>query len=243
MESINEVGGLLLKGINPIERFPCGAIYPVFEGEGEDPALIEDSAVHNDIDDASFAEDGKESEPVRRYVSPSSIGVSICLASSCDSIEVSFCAARYEKEGNEKKGNEWVRTEMGKGEVFYAPQNDYDRNRKIIFDGHAFADIVWRKHGTVWIVTISLCNKKVLIEEHCSDSGSSKFMEKRAEATLFEAHLEVNIPQSKLQVYPGIDLNLLDEEEQEIELQYRSQKEYAIGHGTGVRWENRGKNV
>jgi len=38
-------------------------------------------------------------------------------------------------------------------------------------------------------------------------------------------------------------MSLLDEEEQEIEFQYREQKEYAIGHGSGVNWELGEKDV
>lgn len=230
MDSKSEDEGRFLQGVNPIDRFPCGAIYPVFEGEGEDPAVIEGIAVHSEIEDVPFAEDGKESEPVRRYVPPSSIGVSLCLANSCGHIEVTFSAARYEY-----KDNRWVRTEMETPAVFYAPTNDYDRSRKIIFDDCAIADVLWRKHGDVWIVTVSLCNNKSLTDEHYKNGN--EFTEKRAEATLFEARFEVYMAKSELHVYPGIDLSLLDEEEQEIELQYRSQKEYAIGHGTGVTWE------
>lgn len=64
------------------------------------------------------------------------------------------------------------------------------------------------------------------------------FAKKRAEATLFEARIEAWVLKDEIRVYPGVDQSLLDQEEQEIELQYREQKEYAIGHGTGVTWDD-----
>ena len=64
-----------LRGVLPTERFPCGAIYPISSaGEGIDPAS-------DDMDNAEAAPgapDDSSADPaiVRRYVPPSSLGLS-----------------------------------------------------------------------------------------------------------------------------------------------------------------------
>lgn len=73
-----------LHGVLPTERFPCGAIYPVSSsGEGIDP-------VGDDVEDAetpagSLGEDGAEPAIVRRYIPPSSLGFSRCMAAAWES--------------------------------------------------------------------------------------------------------------------------------------------------------------
>ena len=54
---------------------------------------------------------------------------------------------------------------------------------------------------------------------------------------LFEARLECVIESGELVDYPRVDPSLLTEEEQELELQYRQQRIYAIGHGAAADWE------
>ena len=235
MDSKSEDEGSFLKGINPIERFPCGAIYPVFEGTGEDPAATEGDE-GKDLDDQASADDGKESEPVRRYVPPSSIGLSFCLARSCACLEIYYSAARYEY-----KDNRWVRSPLDTYETFRPPTDNHKRDQIKIFNGYAVADVLWRKHGEEFIVTVSLCNNKKMTDDHYD--SSTKFTTDRAKETLFEARIEVCVPRDEICVYPGVDKSLLDEEEQEIELQYREQIEYAIGHGTGVNWKIGEKDV
>ncbi len=67
-----------LRGVLPTERFPCGAIYPFSSsGEGIDPAS-------EDVDDteaASASPDDSSADPaiVRRYVPPSSLGLSFFI--------------------------------------------------------------------------------------------------------------------------------------------------------------------
>lgn len=230
MYSQSEDEGAFLKGINPVERFPCGAIYPVHEGAGEDPAGTEGDEKERHDDKAS-SEDGKEDAPVRRYTPPSSIGVSFCLASSCTYIEANYFASHYEYD-NAK--HYWVRYELEEQQKFFAPTHDYDSYRKEIWGGRARIDILWRKHDAGWIVTVSFCNNSQMLPKYSSDV---EFARDLAEKTLFEARLEVRVSENDIALYPSVDKSLLDEEEQELELQYRDKKLYAIGHGTGVDWE------
>ena len=57
--------------------------------------------------------------------------------------------------------------------------------------------------------------------------------------SLFEARLECVVESGELVDYPRVDPSLLTEEEQELELQYREQRIYAVGHGAAANWDVR----
>ena len=67
---------LVLRGVLPTARFPCGALYPITKwGEGIDPA-------GEDMEEASgtanvAVESSVEPAVVRRYITPSSLGFSL----------------------------------------------------------------------------------------------------------------------------------------------------------------------
>ena len=58
----------------------------------------------------------------------------------------------------------------------------------------------------------------------------------RVDKSLFEARLECAVEGGQLVEYPRVDPSLLTEEEQELELQYRDRRIYAVGHGAAVDW-------
>jgi hypothetical protein len=221
-----------LRGINPVERFPCGAIYPVFEGEGEDPASTDDNA--EALDDGVAADDGKEAEPVRRFVPPSSIGLSFYVTGTNIVLEATFYASRYTYDNSK---NLWKRSKLEPAHIkLHAPAMDYHRDRvSVLNDTCAIADTLWRKNKDGWIVTVTLCN--TLTIDGAQYKNGREFAETRAEQTLFEAKFELLVTSGEIGDYPRVDRSLLDDEEQEIELQYRNRKVYAIGHGTGVCWK------
>ena len=57
--------------------------------------------------------------------------------------------------------------------------------------------------------------------------------------SLFEARLECVVEGGELVDYPRVDPSLLSDEEQELELQYREQRIYAVGHGAAANWDVR----
>jgi len=155
---ISEDEGLFIKGVNPIDRFPCGAIYPIFEGEGEDPS------------------DAVDDEITKRY----------------------------------------------------------DHDPESIWSDSAYTDVYWRKHGEGWIITVSLSNQQRMTAGSQNITDEAK---ERAEKTFFEARFILRIIEGEAGNYLSADNCLLDDEEQEIELQYKNRKVYAVGHGTGVDWK------
>ncbi len=90
----------------------------------------------------------------------------------------------------------------------------------------AQVDVRRRPYGEGHILTVVFANR-----QREAPPGAD-----RAERRLFEARLECAVESGELAEYPRVDANLLTDEEQEIELQYRDTHIYAIGHGAAADW-------
>jgi hypothetical protein len=231
----------VLRGVLPTERFPCGALYPTSKwGEGIDPAS-------EDVDEAEGAtgvagERLAEPAVLRRYIPPSSLGFSFFIKGEDIRFQVLSRAARYERTERDERGqykNDWTRRELvpaqGDDEEFEnisCPGKDQRQSFSNLVD-KARVDVQWRHFADGWIVTISLCNAQELAD---STTGRD-YVYERAEKTLFEASLRCVIDAGDVGAYPRVDRSLLDQEEQEIELQYAHRHIYAIGHGCAADWK------
>lgn len=236
-----------LRGILPTERFPCGAIYPTSAwGDGIDPPGDELDEFDGVLEVGD--ESGVEPAPVRRYIPPSSLGFSFFVSGEDIKFQLLTRAVSYEAERT-KSGqytNDWYRRKLvssqvgeeefvnvrcpGKDSRYNFPCFPYTEDDP--GTGRARLDVQWRRFGDGWIVTTSLCNSQELGD---SESGSD-YVRQRAKCTLFEVGLRCVIEAGDIGVYPRVDRSLLDEEEQEIELQYSGRHIYAIGHGCAVGW-------
>lgn len=230
-----------LHGVLPTERFPCGALYPTSQwGEGIDPAS-------EDVDEAEgttqvAGESTSEPAVVRRYIPPSSLGLSFFIKGNDIRFQVLCRAVHYECMERDEKGrykNEWTRKDLVSGqgndedfENIACPGKDQCQSFYKL-KKNARVDVLWRCFANGWIVTVSLCNA----QEVSGDQTGREFVFERAEKTLFEANLRCVIDAGDVGVYPRVDRILLDDEEQEIELQYAHRHIYAIGHGCAADWE------
>ena len=231
-------GGPDLVGILPTERFPCGALYPVSPtGEGIDPAGedIDEAAAISDAPDDSSADPAN----VRRYVPPSSLGLSFFIKGDNISLQLLCSAAGYERKERDEKGKfkyEWTRRTLVSGSddeeyVNITCPFSAERQSFYVLQNCARLDVQFRSFSNGWIVTTTLCNAQV------QDESKDSYASNRAEKTLFEAKLRCVIDSGEVGVYPRVDRNLLDKEEQEIELQYVHRHIFAIGHGCAADWE------
>lgn len=225
----------------PTERFPVRALYPISPaGEGIDPTS-DDGAEDDDLPNAT-GETKEEPAIVRRYIPPSSLGFSFFIKGEDIRFQVICSAVCYERTERDDCGmfkNNWTRKRLGVGaqtEEFVnvaCPLRDSRQSFKRL-DGRARMDVEWRNFSTGWIVTISLCNSNEIQGEI---STGKEFVQERAGKTLFEASLRCVIDAGEVGAYPRVDRSLLDEEEQEIELQYTRRHVYAIGHGCAAEWK------
>lgn len=232
-----------LVGVLPTERFPVGALYPITPaGEGIDPASedeLEEEAPANGSGEAKG-----EPTVVRRYTPPSSLGFSFFISGDDISFQVLCQAASYKRE--DKRGDDgryksfsWMREELAVGSLesegcinVKCPSNDLRRSF-VSLSGKARIDIEWRRFAGGWLVTITLCNASDISSK---EQSATDFVFERAEKTLFEASLRCVIETGVVGSYPRVDRSLLDDEEQEIELQYIQRNVYAIGHGCSAQW-------
>jgi hypothetical protein len=230
-----------LNGVLPTERFPCGAIYPTSRlGEGIDP-----SDESNDItaQSATAAEEqGAEPTIVRRYIPPSSVGFSFFITGEDIRLQVLCSASRYERVRERGKyTNDWIRHSVSAhdGDIKEFSCLDIDAHQRTsVLQERAHVDVKWRRFSNGWIVTVTLCNSQELeenAEKRHSLDRHGHF--DRAEKTLFETQLRCVVDAGDVGAYPRVDRNLLDEEEQEIELQYANRTIYAVGHGSAADWK------
>ena len=234
-------------GMSPLDRYPTGVLHPVDPDlSGIDPATAgqqeADPALLDDSEDATLADDESEertpARPVRRrrYVPPSSVGFS-CYVRGDVRLSITASAAVYR--GVEDRGEsgrfqskEYVRAELPERTVRWSSPVGSGEPGGMIWKGRAGIDVRARPHRDGLIVTVTLCNRGELDP----DVPPRQRTRDRVNKSLFEAELECVIESGELVEYPRVDPSLLTEEEQEIELQYREQRIYAVGHGAAASW-------
>ena len=216
-------------------------IDPASVGQEEaEPGLLDDP------EDAPLADgesnDGSPARPVRRrrYVPPSSVGFS-CYVRGEVRLGLTASAAVYEGTGERgERGRfqspEYTRTLLPEQSVGWSSAAVPGESGEAIWEGwegRAGIDVRARPHGDGLILTVTLCNRRGLNP----DAPLRERTLDRVGKALFEARIECVVESGELVEYPRVDPSLLTEEEQELELQYRKQRIYAIGHGAAANWE------
>ena len=238
---------------SPLDRYPTGVLHPVEpDATGIDPAsTVGDEAESNLHDEPDEDEESTHSGPEsdastlarparrRRYVPPSSVGFS-CYVRGHVRLSVTAAAAVYG--GIEERGErgrfqarEYTRSELPETMVTWAGTAVASETVETLWGGRAGIDIRARPHRDGCILTVTLCNRSELDP----DATPRERTRDRVSKSLFEARLECVIESGELVDYPRVDPSLLTEEEQELELQYREQRIYAVGHGAAADWDVR----
>ena len=257
----SESTGFDLHGISPLERYQSAILFPLVKGEeGIDPAGETDSRVEFIDDDEAVVSDGLPLEgeqagqpgqpdplarPKRRYTPPSSAGFSFFIAGDDIRLQLIPRAVHYRADSKRGMGGRyaeqvWQRIPLGTDGVEarnLQPPGPTDANpwRETVFDGRAELFALWRALADGWLVTLSLSN----ITELPDIPDIVQWKRARNHAALFEASLQCVVDAGEVGPYPGVQYSLLSEEEQELELQYREHRIYAIGHGVAVDWQIR----
>jgi len=230
------------RGENPLDRFVTGFLFPVFESE-------------EGIDDQGETEVPTESEESsatvtkqKRYIPPSSVGFSFFIAGDSINLRVFYNAIHYHKQEQERnhdgtfKSVAWKKTELTDDngeEVVFSPngQKFYE-----VLRSKARIEALWRPHKAGYIVTITLLNTQQITQS--MQDEPKLFINGQNEKSLFNLELSCIIESGELNAYPSKDKALLSDEEKEIELRYKDQHIYAVGHGAAADWKanSEGKN-
>lgn len=238
-------GAEQLNHIKPLDLWQTGILFPVLTAAHGLDAGVDDSddeAEGSDLvgGDAPAAA-AATNQPKRRFVPPSSVGYSFYVEGAAIRLQVSPQAVRFEpadlltKAG---RSDRWQPVALGRDDtdsaVFTPPASRRRQpDTRPVFAGRAEIMVLWRPLGSGWLVTLSLSNAQ-------SDPGHGddprRATERNARA-LFQVALGCTIEAGLVGDYPRVDPALLDDEERELELQYRHHRIYAIGHGAAVDWQ------
>ena len=234
--------------VSPLERYPTGVLHPIDPGlSGIDPASAGEEETEpgllDDTDDEPNEGGRIEGETLarparrRRYVPPSSVGFS-CYVQGEARLEISVFAAVYQ--GAEERGEggrfadrEYTRTPLPVQSFAWPGSATLGGSGDTVWEGRAGIDVRARPHGDGTILTATLCNRSELDP----DAPPRLRTLDRVGKALFEARIECVVESGELVEYPRVDPSLLTDEEQELELQYREQGIYAIGHGAAANWD------
>ena len=245
--------------MSPLDRYPTGVLHPVEpDVTGIDPASTGNDGAEPNLQDELDEDDldalpDQESEgsafarPARRrrYVPPSSAGFS-CYLRGQVRVSVTASAAIYqsaEERGDRGRyqGHRFTRLQLPESTVTWSKTVIPDETGRTLWEGHegwkgqAGIDIRARPHQDGCILTVTLCNRSELDP----DVAPNRRTPERVSGSLFEARLECVVESGEILDYPRVDPSLLSEEEQELELQYREQRIYAVGHGAAANWDVR----
>ena len=242
--------GESLTGIKPLDRYQTGILFPVVRGEfGLDPGGEEADAGSAAVDDEGDAADSEQqaqgaSPRKRRFVPPSSVGFSFFVAGDQVRLQLIPRALGYvpgdeRDERGQFRGEYWSPALLGgdsEGLNLAAPTSQrVHTHRELVFEEQAELLVLWRPLEGGWLITASLSNTQSL---EPNEDGRQDAKE-RNEKALFDVGLECVIDAGEVGPYPGVSYEQLNDEEQELELQYRAHRVYAIGHGAAVDWELR----
>lgn len=228
--------------VSPLDRFPTGVLHPIVDDmHGIDPVSatheIEDSSLQEEQDDG-IEEDGDTKSQTfaksvrrRRYVPPSSVGFSFFVRGDVR-LAITASAAIYKNEAG-RNGKGYERQEVAEECVTWPASIPSGDSADEIFQGRACIDVRTRAQGDGTIFNVTLCNRRKI----GANVPQNRRKRERVGNALFETRLECHIENGELVEYPRIDASMLTKEEQELELQYREQSIFAIGHGAAANWD------
>lgn len=232
-------------GYDPLERFVIGALFPIEQGQGIDPASFDDwddSELADGVNGLDEAAEVATPVTTKRYTPPSSTGFSFYTEDSDWQLQLVAAAKTFQPTGElTKVGGEWRQGGQFVGSFMAAYTVEQlggedeaivvnDAGEWPLWGGRACLEVRKMGYHKGLIITITLINKQVL---DSSSKGQSYRLDK-VMATLFDVSLCCYVHKGAVKNYPSVDFSLLSDEEQEIALQYKDKIVYAVGHGSAV---------
>ncbi len=225
---------------SPLDYYCAGVLTPV----GEDITQAQDETIQDlpggPDDDADtlgsdIGEHGQAGAQGVEYLPSSSVGLTFMVTPDIE-FEVIVRAGRYRcdrrKHGQgEARSPRWRRDQLDTqpGALLFAPPASPFTDIRGALQENASVNVRWRPHEGNWLVTVALINRTPM-------EGGSHSAEALAEACFFQTELVCAPTRGSVLPYPRLEGLHLTEEEEELELQYRDKRIFAIGHGVAADW-------
>ncbi|MFB1488448.1 MULTISPECIES: helicase-related protein [unclassified Thiocapsa] len=236
-----------LNDIKPLNRWQSGILFPVLaDAHGLDAEVDDAEDAGGEFGPAESGDSAPvgakaTSQPKRRVVPPSAVGFSFYIEGDAIRLQIIPRAVRYEPGDDSTRAgraDRWQPVALGRDDaearmLAVPPVHRREQQRHPVFDERAEIMALWRPVGSGWLVTVSLSNTQ-------QDPGKGDDPRKAAARNargLFQVALACVVEAGRVGDYPRVDAGLLDDEERELELQYRFRRIFAIGHGAAVDWE------
>ena len=197
---------------------------------------------------------GNDAEPAikrRRYMPPSSVGLSFFAGGEKVRFHVIFSAACYEgtderNEHGQYRSTEYKRSSLGGNEdakTFTRPDHHLptQSNQRVdVLGGRASIDVLWRPFLDGWIVTVSLFNK----QELSAEGIPKQLTQARIEQSLFEINLRCFLEAGEIGTYPRVDKCFNKGQKSATNYQWLSRKITLLGgRSRSVGCHSRGRRV
>lgn len=245
-----KTGSEILIDSNPFNRYTIGILYPI--GLSDEVDADEENTATNEESLATSQPHTDEAivKSAQRYQPPSSMGFSFYVDATLSYIRISYQAVKFtsidakDSGLTENRKRQWQKTylaEEGLDDADGCGISIATSSTHFIYQKNARIDVVVREYGDGKIVTVTLSNTTKNITDKADDQkGNQQFLElkSRVEGALFEVELSCSFDKSALRNYPRVSKALLTPEEKELELRYKDQHVYAIGHGVAVDWQD-----
>jgi hypothetical protein len=210
-----------LEGEPPYNRYTLGVLFAP-STEGKEMYEEEEEIKGDDGDESST---GDPVSLANQFL-PSSMGLSFYFKGR-PQLEVSVYGARY---GRTKDGkSKWFRQPLANEEspekiIIDKPAKEKKSRTSVLRDNAAIS-VHWRELGDGFLVTVTLVNSVVRNSD-----------EIHGEDCICQAGFICKPVSGQIQEYPSVRTVTTDPEEQELQLLYRRNKIFAIGHGCSAEW-------
>lgn len=212
----------------PYRRYTSGTLYP----QDADTAVIlaEDEAEisgqpSTTSEGGLVEEQGDDPVSLSNQRMPSSCGISFIVRNK-PTINIEITAAIYESTDNK---DEYRRVPLHSRLEDLEPENphsSYTSKKVNIFENHAYLSVIWRRMDHGWLITVTVIN-------NMTKNGWGIDPEK----CLHQARFRCTPTEgSAIPAYKQDSLLTTDQEEKILEVLYRDQVSYGVGHGCSVDW-------
>ncbi|MBS1711255.1 MAG: helicase [Armatimonadetes bacterium] len=212
--------------VAPHQRYLMGTLYPKIADIAEPIGLIDDGEEYGTSieEEAGALNDDEDTIRLATQWMPSSAGLSCFVVAERPELEIEVKGATYCKSAT---GFQRMPFHFA---IRISPEDSRPHTqRKEVLDGQVGLSVTWRPYaaGHAHLATVTLVNIKERKEE-------TRIV---PEDCIFQPSISCRATSGKITDYPRFELLLPSDEDRELQLLYRRNRTFAMGHGCATYWE------